>query len=325
MTFADVVGHERAAAALQRDLHEGRIAGAYLFVGPRGIGKRALAEAFAASLLCGRPACGACAHCLRAAAGTHPDLHVVAREDDRRDILTEQVRELMRWLALRPLMAERKVALVDGAEHLNAHGQNALLKTLEEPPGVSVLLLVASAPSLLLPTVRSRCRRVRLDPLGEAALAQLLLARGVAAADAPALTAQAGGSLGRALELAGEEQAAARARVLESLPALAEQPAAALSALAQSLGQGPLDVALAAAVSWYRDVLTTALGAARPLGNPDVADRVRAAAAGRSPAVTLRQLALVCDTIAAIEQNANRPLALETLLLDLREAERGGR
>ncbi len=321
MTFADVVGHERARAALERDLGEGRVAGAYLFVGPRGIGKRALADAFAASLLCGGPACGTCAHCVRTAAGTHPDLLVVAREEDRRDILAEQVRDLVRRLALRPLMAERKVAIVDDAEHLNAHGQNALLKTLEEPPGGSVLLLVASAPSLLLPTVRSRCRRVRLDPLDEAALVRLLRARGVAAEDAAALAAQAGGSIGRALELARPEAAAARARVLESLPRLAELPAAELSALAHALAQGPLDAALAAAVSWYRDVLAAALGVERPRG----ADGVRAAAAGRRPAVALRQLALVCDTIAAIEQNANRTLALETLLLDLREVERGGR
>jgi DNA polymerase-3 subunit delta' len=258
---------------------------------------------------------------VRAAAGTHPDLHVVAREGDRRDILTEQVRDLVRWLALRPLMADRKVAIIDGAEHLNAHGQNALLKTLEEPPGRSALLVVASAPSLLLPTVRSRCRRVRLEPLGEAALVGLLRARGVAADDAATLAAEAGGSVGRALELAGPEQAAARARVLESLPRLAELPASALSALAHALAQGPLDAALAAIVSWYRNLLAAMLA----VDHPRVTDATRAAAAGRRPTVVLRQLGLVCDTIAAIEQNANRTLALETLLLDLREVERGGR
>src|SRR5262249_61400487 len=106
------------------------------------------------------------------AAGTHPDVRVVVREEDRRDIRIEQVRELTRWLSLQPLMASRKVAIVDGAHELNEHGQNALLRTLEEPPVGSHVLLLASAASLLLPTVRSRCQVVRLDRLQPAEAAR---------------------------------------------------------------------------------------------------------------------------------------------------------
>src|SRR5262249_57750566 len=118
-------------------------------------------DAFTTELLCATPgpdgACGVCAHCVRVAAGTHPDVRVVVREEDRRDIRTEQVRDLTRWLILRPLMARRKVALVDGADALNEHGQNALLKTLEEPPGASVALLVGGRPSAPRPTALAGC------------------------------------------------------------------------------------------------------------------------------------------------------------------------
>jgi len=324
--FADVIGHERAVARLRAAA--ARTPHAVLVLGPAGVGKRAVADAFVARLLCATPAdddaCGACAHCTRLAAGTHPDLHVVARDDERRDIRIEQVRGLVRWLALQPLMAARKVAIVDGAHELNEHGQNALLKTLEEPPGGSVLILLAAAAALVLPTVRSRCRLVRLDPLDDDAVARVLAARGVPPDEARVLAPLAEGAPGRALALGGDAAAAARTRALATLPRLAAQDAAALSALAQEWTRGPLDAALSTTVAWYRDVLHARVaGDALPLRNRDVAAAVAAAAAAADPARVLRQLATVCDTIAALERNANRMLAVEAMLLQLRALERG--
>ena len=259
MTFGGVVGHAEAAARLARAAAEGRVPAAVLLVGPAGIGKRALADAFAARLLCAAPgtggACGACAHCTRVAAGTHPDLHLVAREPERRDIRIEQVRELGRWLALQPLMAARKVAVLDDAHCLSEQAQNALLKTLEEPPGAAVLVLVASAAALLLPTVRSRCQVVRLDPLPVAEVVRVLEASGVPARQARELAPLAEGSPGRALALAGEAETRARARVLRDLPRLRELGADELSRTAQELSRGALDAGLATALAWYRDVL----------------------------------------------------------------------
>jgi len=326
--FADVRGHARAAARLARLAAEERAPGALLLAGPPGIGKRALAEAFAARLLCEAPvagdACGACRQCVRVAAGTHPDVRLVTRDEERRDIRIEQVRELTRWLALQPLMAARKVAIVDDAHCLNEHGQNALLKTLEEPPGESVLLLIASSASLLLPTVRSRCQLVRLDPLPSDAVTQLLVERGLAAEHAAGLAGLADGSPGRALGFEGEDETRARERVLASLPRLRDLPARELSDLAQELSRGALDTALATALAWYRDVLETALASGvRPLRNPAAAGAVREAAARLSPAAVLRQLEAVCDTIANLEKNANRMLSVETMLLQLRAVERG--
>jgi DNA polymerase-3 subunit delta' len=326
--LADVVGHDAAVARLRRAAAEGRPASAYLLLGPAGIGKRTLADAFAARLLCERPAgddaCGTCRHCTRLAAGTHPDLHVVVREEDRRDIRIEQARELTRWLSMRPLMAERKVAIIDGAECLNEHGQNALLKTLEEPPGQAVLLLTAAAPGLVLPTVRSRCQLVHLRALAAGDVTTVLVRRGVEPATADMLAAQAEGSPGRALVLADDQQARPRTALLDALPELGSLAAAELSALAQGL-RGGAEAALGAAVGWYRDVLGTALGVdAVPRRNPQRADAIRAAAGRHSPAQVLRQLAVVCDTLDALGRNANQQLALETMLLGLRDVERAG-
>jgi DNA polymerase-3 subunit delta' len=249
---------------------------------------------------------------------------VVAREAERRDIRIEQARELIRWLALRPMMATRKVALVDGAEHLNDHGQNALLKTLEEPPGGAVLVLIAAAPSMLLPTVRSRCQRVRLDPLPCGVVERQLCARGMEPEEARILAAQSGGSIGRALTLADEAHVQLRTRVLTELPRLAARTAAELSAVAQEVGKGAIEPALGIVASWYRDVLGQALGG-QTLANPDHAAAIATAAATHPPVRLLRQLERVCDTIRDVERNANRVLALETMLLALRELERGGR
>jgi DNA polymerase III subunit delta' len=329
MRFADVIGHERAVARLGRMADEGRVPGAVLLLGPRGIGKRTLADAFAMRLLCEAPsagdACGVCRHCTRVAAGAHPELRTVTREEERRDIRIEQVRELTRWLYLQPLMAERKIGIVDDAQCLNEHGQNALLKTLEEPPGSSVLVLVSSSAALLLPTVRSRCTIVRLEPLLADAVARVLAAH-VPDAEVDTLAPLAEGSPGRALELASKEAAQGRGALLKALPGLGDLAADEISRIAQELSRGAADVALAAALGWYRDVLEAALvGDALPRRNPRAAAEIRAAAARLPPEALLRQLRVVCDTIGDLEKNANRMLSVETMMLWLREIEREAR
>src|SRR5439155_550170 len=259
MRFADVLGHDAAIERLRRAAATQRLAGAYLLTGPAGVGKRLLADAFAARILCAAPrdddACGTCAQCTRVAAGTHPELRLLERDEERRDIRIEQIRELSRWLALQPLMAERKVAIVDGAHCLSEPAQNALLKTLEEPPPSAVLLLTTPAAALLLPTVRSRCQRVRLDPLPLESVARVLAARGVVPEQATLLAAEAEGSPGRALASSGDEEVRFRDAMVGALRTLRTLDAAALSTLAQDLARGPADGALAAAAAWYRDVL----------------------------------------------------------------------
>jgi DNA polymerase-3 subunit delta' len=328
MKLSDVVGHERLVRQLRRALASGQPAHAYLLAGPAGIGKRTLAAAVVAGLLCEDPhdgdACGQCTACRHVAAGTHPDVRVVQREEGRRDVRTEQARELARWLGLRALVAARKVAVIEDAEHLNEHGQNALLKTLEEPPGATVLLLVATQASLLLPTVRSRCLRLQLDPLPGRVIDAFLETRGIGPEVRPLVVARAEGAPGRALALTEDPHADARRRMLDQLAGLASAAACDLSATAQALGKDDADVGLATAVTWYRDLLgLVAEGPNAPLRNPDVAPSLEEAAARISLGAILRALEVLCATIRAVERNANRTLALETTLLELRRLERG--
>jgi DNA polymerase-3 subunit delta' len=322
-----VLGHERCVRQLRTAVATERPSPAYLVTGPAGVGKGVVANALVASLVCDRPddgdACGTCPQCVRVAAGTHPDVRMVEREEDRRDIRTEQARDLTRWLALRPLMAGRQVALIDDAECLNEHGQNALLKTLEEPPGDSVLILVAAHPSLLLPTVRSRCQRVRLDPLPAEVVHRFLADRGVADDVRAAVVARADGSPGRALGLIDDPHAAARRRMLEQLGRIETATAADLSGVAQALARDDMDVALETVVAWYRDLLgLVAEGPQAMVRNVDAATPLDACARRSAVPDVLDALETVCDTIRAVEGNANRVLALETMLLALRRIRR---
>ena len=327
LNLAAIRGHDHIIHRLRQALTSGRMGSAYLLGGPRGIGKAALAQAFAAFALCKQPhdddACGTCNQCVRLAAGTHPDLQVLARDPERRDIGVEAARGVTRWLSLRPLMANRKVVIVDGAETLSVPAQNALLKSVEEPPGQAVILLLATTATLLLPTIRSRCQLLRLEPLPDDAVSAILTAHDIPAERIALLAARAEGSPGRALELANEPEDGIRQMMLTALPQLRERSTAELSALAQKIGPDA-DAALAIILGWYRDALGIALGVdAQPRRNPDAAVALQALAAHQPPPQMLRALQIVCATIDDVGHNANRQLALETMLFDIRDLERG--
>ena len=134
---------------------------AYLLHGPAGIGKRALAERLMASLLCKQPvgleACGSCKSCSLLAAGSHPDNYILEPEEADKAIKVDQVRELVNFVVQTAQLGGRKVVLVEPVESMNVNAANALLKSLEEPSGNTILLLVSHQSSRLLPTIRSRC------------------------------------------------------------------------------------------------------------------------------------------------------------------------
>jgi DNA polymerase-3 subunit delta' len=214
----DLLGQEAAEAALEEAMRSGRMHHAWLLLGPPGIGKATLAFRFARRLLAGLPVSPGAGLALaenhpvfrRVAAGSHADLLTVEREwDEKRKklrgaIVVDTVREVSGFLRLTPAEGGWRVVVIDGAEDLNRNAANALLKVLEEPPPRAVLLLVCSAAGWLLPTVRSRCRRLRLAPLAEPVVANLLgrALPELAEAERQRLAGLAGGSIGRALLLA---------------------------------------------------------------------------------------------------------------------------
>lgn len=183
--YKDIIGHERQKKILSGSYRRGRIASTYLFSGEEGIGKRSIAVEFARLLNCLSPndrdgetdSCGVCINCKRVGLNLHPDLKYIEPEDGV--IKIEQIREAIEFLSLKPLEAERKVIIIDSAEQMNAPASNAFLKTLEEPPGSSVIILVSHQPEWLLDTVRSRCFHIRFAPLPVADTIEVLRRNGI--------------------------------------------------------------------------------------------------------------------------------------------------
>lgn len=167
MTPLEVIGHEGVRGRLRRALEAGRLAHALLFAGPEGVGKARTARWLVASAFChaAEAPCGKCPECRAVARGTHPDLRWLEPPADGRDIGIDAVRELRRFVSLAPGSSGRRAAVIDDADRLTVAAQNALLKTLEEPPSRSLLVLVTARPESLLATIRSRCQRVGFAPL----------------------------------------------------------------------------------------------------------------------------------------------------------------
>ncbi|HTU24387.1 MAG TPA: DNA polymerase III subunit delta' [Pirellulales bacterium] len=229
-----ILGHDEVVARFRRALARGRLASTYLFVGPKGVGKHTFAMRLAQALLCSeRPAvaldpCGACDSCQQVLARSHPDLLLVAKPADKSAIplallVGDEQRRMREGLchdiALRSFSGGRKVAVIDDADDLNEEGANALLKTLEEPPPGSVLILVGTTADKQLPTIRSRSQIIRFAGLEPDVIARLLVEQEVAADETAArrLADQADGSLARAIELADDELAAFRDSFLAQL------------------------------------------------------------------------------------------------------------
>ena len=226
-------GHGPEIEHLLRSARAGRLVHAYLFCGARGCGKKTLAQSLAQTLFCEAEAekrpCGLCPACKRFLSGNHPDARTLSPKG--RSIGVDDVRELTDYLSRRPYEGRWHVAIVERAEKMTPSAQNALLKTLEEPPEDTVFFLLTETPGALLPTVRSRLRMVRVPPLTREACAQALVRRGVEEARAMRLAGLAHGSVGRALELrADDAYEALLSRALTSLAALDGAPAVAQAA-----------------------------------------------------------------------------------------------
>ena len=191
---------------------EQRLGHAFLFIGRDGVGKRTFALALAQALLCDRAnprelgACGECSGCMLVAAGTHPDLMVAGRPEENNNLPIEVIRELSQALGLKPARGHHKVAILDDADDLDDTAANCFLKTLEEPPPSSILILLGRSIEVQLPTIISRCRVVRFLPWPREIMEQVLVDRGVTeAAQRERLIQLAGGSVGQALALTDPE------------------------------------------------------------------------------------------------------------------------
>jgi DNA polymerase-3 subunit delta' len=298
-TFAQIRGQDRTREFLRKASTDDRLAHALLFAGPDGIGKCSLAMAFAAWLSCekeGDDACGDCSSCRQVTAGSHPDLMLITVAAGKKEIGVDRARELKRFTQLQPLRGKAKIGIVDGAHLLTIAAQNALLKTLEDPPQRSILILVANNPDALLPTVRSRLQRVPFSTLPQDdVVAVLTKEHGLEPKAAATLAALSEGSPGRALTLRS---------CLETGGAEVADEFASLH------GAGYLDVMqLVSRLSQPEAEISPKLEMALL--------RLRdEAASADNPRGALRRAEAVRDALSALRRtNPNRQLLLEALLL----------
>jgi DNA polymerase-3 subunit delta' len=281
-----VLGHDAVIERFRRGLAHDRLAGAYLFAGPAGVGKRTLALKLAQALLCEQSPdaleiCGRCASCRMVESGAHPDLDYLAKPAEKSFIPLElligdrdhRMQEgLCHRISLKPARGGRKIAILDDADYLNQEGANCLLKTLEEPPPRAMIVLIATGASRQLPTIRSRAQLVLFAPLADDDLAALIVAQGLApdAAAAARLAAQAGGSISTALQMSEPETAQFRAAWLKALAAATLDPLALeaqVTAYVEAAGSQAADrrarlrLAAEAAAEFYRRAMRQACGA----------------------------------------------------------------
>ncbi|MEW6183624.1 MAG: DNA polymerase III subunit delta' [Bacillota bacterium] len=311
-------GQDTAIIRLKTAARLGKVAHAYLFTGPPGVGKVATAKAFAAALFCDGgaatgTACGRCPQCRMVSGAGHPDMHEIA--PDGASIGIDQVRATVFTVGRKPYH-RRHVVIIDQAELCTAQAQNAFLKTLEEPPGETVFILVSARPEALLPTVVSRCCDVRFHRLKPEIIAGELVRRyGVPEKEARVLAVLAGGSMSRALELMDPLVAALKEKVIEMArkPALAKvQELVKNNKVEKTVAEKGLEFFSL----WYRDLLLY-----RFTKDPELVINTDHLAAVEKAGVPLKNLIAAVEAVEdgkkMLRANVNPRLVFEGLVVRL--------
>lgn len=331
-----IEGQSGPKDVLERAVESGRIHHAYLFVGPRGVGKATTARAFAAALNCEErgegswvPACGSCLSCRKIERAQHPDVRFV--EPDGRSIKIAQVREILKSAVSRPFEARFQVVVIDDMHAMTEEGANALLKTLEEPPPTMKLLLVTDQPHSLLDTILSRCQTLRFGALEHDTVARLLEAHSVASIeedDEPPtgeiLSVAAGygeGSLGRAIGVLESGILGERADLMNGLQKLHPGRPREMLDWAEKLGRNErnrLEERLDVLRVLFRDLaVCAATGASDRIVNSDLAEPLERMAI-RVGALRAAEMAdAIGEAATLLDRNVHPQLVTEDLLLQL--------
>ena len=326
MGFSKIFGQKKPLETLRAALANKRLHHAYLFLGPDGVGKRTIGLALARAIHCNEMAddfCGQCANCVRIQSGNHPDVRLMEPAAGKKEISIQQIRSIEKELRFRAFSG-KKIAIIDPATLMNLPAQNALLKTLEEPPPDSLLILVASNAGGLLPTVRSRCLRIAFGPLPlELIVGYLTTKQRMTQEDAQPVAAMSMGSLGAALELDRQELVEQRRNWLETMCSLTPGDYQTVLDAAEALSGSREESSkfLAWVETWYRDLLIyNVTREAGELINLDLVETIRQRSAPGNPEHILKALSQAAGAAARIQRNLNRRMVLEELFMGVAEA-----
>jgi DNA polymerase-3 subunit delta' len=350
--FRDILGHRHLLRLLARSVATQSVPQSLIFAGPDGVGKRRVALALAQAFNCvhagagsqepgasGRgagaadelasDACGQCSPCKRIARVSYPDVLIVEPQESG-SIKIEQIRDVVSQSAYRPFEGRRRVVVVDAADAMGTDAQDALLKSLEEPPPTTVFVLVTARPDALLPTVRSRCSRLRFGRLRPAEIARALVRdHGYTEEEACTMAALSGGSLGRALEASADEFDDVRKAACQALRAVAGaadargrldsvQVLVGGGAAAAALERETLAARLTVLLSLFRDLAilsTRAHGDA--LANLDLTSELQALSGFYERDRAVRAFAAADRALSALRGNASPKIVADWLVLQL--------
>jgi DNA polymerase-3 subunit delta' len=329
MGWQCIRGHDDLIEGFRRVVQRGRMAHAYLFTGPEGVGKRLFAIELGRALLCESPtagsltACDHCPACLQIDAGTHPDFVTACRPPESHEFPIELMREVCGQFALKSARGRGKVVIIDDADDLNAESSNCFLKTLEEPPARSVLILIGTGRERQLSTIVSRCQVVRFAPLPEEVMRDLLAASDIKGPDCDRVMRLSDGSPGLALALADPELWTFRTTLLKGLtgrPIDSVGLSKKWIAFVEEAGKEAAarrrraQLVVKLMMAFFDDVLTVALGGeARRTGKEDD-QSIRGLATRLSPEQVLTVLDRCMEADIQNDRNVKVDLVLEALL-----------
>jgi len=320
MSFNEIIGQELAVDILKKAMGERRLAHAYLFIGPEGTGKALLARVFAKALNCEKgeiEPCGECVSCKKIEGNIHPDVVILSPEGKSSQIGIDPIRRIGEATSLKPYEGRTKVFVIDGADKMTEEAANSLLKTLEEPPRDTVLLLLASNMFRLQPTIVSRCQKVLFHPLNERAIMKELIDRyGLEEKKAACVARFSEGRLGRAIEVLEGEALAKRNKVVEEF--LAPKQFGYEDTWLYGEPREKVNEALNALAVYFRDMLVFNISRDQGL----LVNLDRASDIARDAAkYTVERLEGIIETIAAtqeqIKRNANIKIALSCMRLNI--------
>lgn len=323
--FDEILGQDSIKAYMKKTLERQQVSHAYIISGEEGMGKSLLARAFAQALLCdegGVTPCGRCHSCIQFASGNHPDVAWVTHE--KASIGVDEIRsQLVDPMLIKPYHSRFKIYIVDEAELLTVQAQNALLKTIEEPPEYGVVMLLTTNPDSFLQTIRSRCTMLKMVPLPDEEITQYLQRQGVPADQAETCAAFARGNLGKGIGLSkSEDFAHMRELLVGMLAKVRRMELSEIMAFIKQLKDDGLDNAdtLDFCELWYRDILyRMATGQSDRLifkSEKDVIERLARES-------DYRKLQQVIEAIAQakvrLTANVNFETTMELVLLQMKE------
>ncbi|MDD5436620.1 MAG: DNA polymerase III subunit delta' [Candidatus Omnitrophica bacterium] len=319
MSFKDIRGQDSAAEFLKRSVKNNKVSHAYIFAGPSGVGKKFAAINFAKAVNCLDPKdgdpCDSCVQCKKIDASNHPDVLIFSPAKEDASFGIDKIRLLTKQIGMKPYEGLKKVYILDSADSMTQEAQNSLLKTLEEPPPESVLILIAESFTAVFATIRSRAEKVRFFPVADKeTLAILTDIHKIDKEKAVILARVSSGSIGKALKYNTDDFFKARKQMIDGL-----EKGTLADLDFDNLPRSELRFRLDVILTWYRDALVAKAGAqgSSELVNGDRLGPIREFAARSSFEALNNMIEQVILTGSFLDENANPKLAMSVLGMNL--------